>query len=360
MDTILKAISKENTNQYKKFMLFIENKKNIVIYGAGGSGNITYNILKEKGCTISYFIDDDIDKLGKCIDGVRTLSLDDISINDDFIIVLCVPSPVFTYKKLINKGFKNVYYLPIMMIVKNFYDTSIIKSEMKKIDAVYSLLGDEKSRKVFSDILMHRITMDFNYFNGIVDEQQYFPSDLFELKSNECFIDGGAYDGTNTLDFIKRTNGQYNFIYMFEPDKLNYKVLLDNLINIDNEKINVYNSGLFLESGTIKFCKNGNSSSFISEDGESEISVVKLDDIIKEHKPTFIKLDIEGSEQDALIGMESIVSNYAPKLAISIYHKPEDLWNIPLQIHEMNYKYKLYIRHYLNNLNETVCYAIEE
>lgn len=358
LDAIFKMISYEINNKYKEFMSFISEKQNIVLYGAGGMGNITYSMLEKRGCKVCYFIDDDKNKWGTNINGVKIISRKELERQDKFIIIICIPFPEHVYKELVAEGFKNVYNFPIMMASRGFYNTSLLLKERNKIYKVYGLLADETSKLVFTNILKHRITMNFNYFNNIISEKQYFPQDLFVLNNNECFVDGGAYDGATILDFINEVNNKYDFIYAFEPDQKNFTELSNKLLYMNNTGIKLYNTGLYSKTGSIGFCNNGNSSSFISQKGESSIQVVKGDDIIKNYKPTYIKLDIEGAEQEAIYGMKNIIIEHHPKLALSIYHKQNDLWDIPLLIHNIEKSYKLYIRHYLSCLNETVCYAL--
>lgn len=358
LDTIFKMISYDMDDKCKKFMSFISEKQNIVLYGAGGIGNMTYNILKEKGFKVCYFIDDNENKWGTNIDGIEIISRKEIKKKDKFMIIICVPFPENAYKRLVHEGFKDVYNFPVMMASKGFYDTSLLLQERNKIYKLYDLLADDTSKLVFTNILKHRITMDFNYFNNIISQKQYFPKDLFALNNNECFVDGGAYDGATILDFINEVNNKYKFIYAFEPDHMNFTKLSNEFLYMNDTKVKLYNAGLYSKTGSISFCSNGNSSSFISEKGEFNIQVVRGDDVIKKYKPTYIKLDIEGSEQEAICGMKNIIIENHPKLAISIYHKQNDLWDIPLLIHNIENSYKLYIRHYLNCLNETVCYAV--
>jgi hypothetical protein len=88
--------------------------------------------------------------------------------------------------------------------------------------------------------------------------------------------------------------------------------------------------------------------------------LVSLDDFLSEKEQreiTYIKLDIEGAELEALKGMKKIIATCKPKLAICIYHKPTDLWTIPLFIRSLNPSYKLYIRQH-DRVHETVCYAL--
>jgi hypothetical protein len=71
----------------------------------------------------------------------------------------------------------------------------------------------------------------------------------------------------------------------------------------------------------------------------------------------FIKMDIEGSELGALNGAEAAIRRWRPKLAISLYHRPEDFFSIPLWIDGLALGYKLYLDHYTIHSEETVLYA---
>ncbi|WP_442857226.1 FkbM family methyltransferase [Butyrivibrio sp. INlla18] len=72
---------------------------------------------------------------------------------------------------------------------------------------------------------------------------------------------------------------------------------------------------------------------------------------------TFIKMDIEGAEKNAILGAAHIIKKNKPKLVICIYHSDGDMMNIQLVIHEMVPEYKLYVRHHSNSYPETVLYV---
>lgn len=109
----------------------------------------------------------------------------------------------------------------------------------------------------------------------------------------------------------------------------------------------------------------GDSSSIVSNieaekfpaDEITSIPVRSIDDTENCHDATFIKMDIEGSEQMALLGAKKTIIRNKPKLAICIYHSDEDMIKIPLMIHEMVPEYKLWIRQHSNGIPETVLYA---
>ena len=116
--------------------------------------------------------------------------------------------------------------------------------------------------------------------------------------------------------------------------------------------------GLWNKEETIKFTSMGNGASYIGEtDASYEIRVTAMDEVIRE-RVTFIKLDIEGSEYQAICGAERLIKTHNPKLAISVYHKPEDIWKLPKLLLSYNRNYSFYLRHYSLAASETVLYAI--
>jgi len=114
--------------------------------------------------------------------------------------------------------------------------------------------------------------------------------------------------------------------------------------------------GVYSKTTILKLTSLG-SGSFISNKGDNFISVTSLDETIYNFKPDYIKMDIEGSEKEALIGAKEIIKDFKPKLAISLYHKAEDLWEIPLLIKELNPDYEFKIRCHNHLCIETVLYC---
>lgn len=101
------------------------------------------------------------------------------------------------------------------------------------------------------------------------------------------------------------------------------------------------------------------SSKILSEPTNIAVDVAAIDDIVDpEDKITFIKMDVEGAELESLKGAKRTIQRDYPKLAICIYHKPEDMVTIPTYIKKLVPEYKLYIRHHTYHTEETVLYAI--
>ena len=97
-----------------------------------------------------------------------------------------------------------------------------------------------------------------------------------------------------------------------------------------------------------------------NDDNLDMIEVIDLDGYFEREGviPTYIKMDIEGAEHKALEGAKKIIANNKPRLAISIYHKQEDLWDLPKLILNIRPDYKFFIRHYTMGFADTVLYAV--
>lgn len=192
------------------------------------------------------------------------------------------------------------------------------------------------------------------YFN----ELQYF--DLPQLgleKRGEYFVDAGALDGETSKNFFRHC--EEGHAYVFEPNPQQFGVVREELQPY-GDRVELFPAALYDENTTLFFDINhiDKSNSMISETGEIKVQARRMDDVLAGRKVTFIKMDIEGAELAALRGAEQIIREQRPKLAICIYHKPEDMWEIPSLILQYRPDYKLYLRHYSITWSETVLYAI--
>ena len=196
--------------------------------------------------------------------------------------------------------------------------------------------------------------LDFGITYTYMWGNQYF--DTLPIADDEVFIDAGCYDGNTTIEFLKCCKGKYSKIYAFEPDKECFNKCKENLSGIKN--LELMNYGLWDKNEVLRFTATADTASKITEDGETLIETKALDTLFGDERVTFIKMDIEGAEYNALKGAEKIIRKWKPKLAICVYHKLEDIYTIPELILEYNPNYKLYLRHYCYNACETILYAI--
>jgi len=177
-----------------------------------------------------------------------------------------------------------------------------------------------------------------------VTEEIYFPRDLMAISEQEVFIDCGAYDGDTVRAFIRHSRGRFKSIYAFEADSKNSRNCVDSwkhcrrscatalIVSMSPWRIMAAACILLGWNGSIRRSRQG-----------ERVGCVALDDALPV-VPTWIKMDIEGSEPAALRGARRTIIDHAPALSICVYHSQDHLWSIPLQIVAMNPEYKMHLR----------------
>lgn len=183
----------------------------------------------------------------------------------------------------------------------------------------------------------------------------YFNEDIFEPKEESVFIDGGCFHGETSKRFASWAKS-YEGIIAFEPDAHNASVCRRNLEGIKN--VTLFNAGLFSINSKMSFERLGaeGASSRILEEGCEQVEVKALDCVVTD-KVSFIKLDIEGAELEALKGGRNIIQKDRPRMAICLYHKPEDIWEIPRFVKSLVPEYHMAVRHHMTYIYDTILYC---
>jgi FkbM family methyltransferase len=222
-----------------------------------------------------------------------------------------------------------------------FFDYEFIKTHNSEFQKIYISLEDDYSRDVLIAFINAKISgcPGELYDLNVKEEEQYFPS-FNNLLDNEIFVDCGAFDGDTIKLFYEKTNGKYDKIYAFECDIENIKKLRNTTSKYKN--IEIIGKGCYSEKTSLTFSNNGTGTSMI----------IKND----------IDCGLGWGGGGVIIDTDTIdnVVKSKPKLAISVYHKPEDLITIPEYIISLNKNYKLFLRHYGYNSWETILYAIPD
>lgn len=299
----MSKLLKEKIAELEEGINNISNDEKIILWGAGLTGDIIYNRIKNKNNII--FCDKAFDKI-ITKHGIKVISPEEM--------------------------------------LENYNGEKVIISNIAT-NEIYSILLDNNVNE--ENILI-------GIFND--EKEQYF-DDIMKFTDDEVFLDIGAYNGETFVEFTKKVKN-YRKIFAFEPVEDNIK-LINDAISLNNiENIFLINFGAWDKRETLKFNADLSGSSMISEEGTTTIECDSVDNLIKNECVTFIKMDIEGAELNALIGAKNTISKCKPKLAISIYHKPEDIINLIMYIKSIVPEYKFYLRHYSTTMADTVLYAI--
>lgn len=340
----------------------LSKEKNIFIFGAGTFAKELFNLLNNEGYTVKGFIVSD--STSNLSNNSSVFSWKQIQ-NKHCQIVLGIYNPNSNYKDLIqeikNNGFDDIIlpwelysYFPNSMGHKYWLSTrEFIIKNINKINKAYDLLEDYDSKKKMIDILLFRLGINIDYSSFIDKELCYF-NDLSLSCLPDCisFVDGGAYIGDSYEQLIKLK--PISDAFLFEPDFDNYQKLIENV----DGKAQCLPIGLSDKYQIFSFNKSHSAASSISEKGDSHIAAACLDEMFPNHNINFIKLDIEGAERRAIYGSKKLINRCKPVMTISLYHYPDDIWEIPLLINTISDSYKMYIKQHSYNSFDSVLYAI--
>jgi len=194
--------------------------------------------------------------------------------------------------------------------------------------------------------------------------QQYNYNDLVCVKKGDVVIDAGACWGDTALYFSSRGA---KAVYSFEFIPSNLSVFEKNIsLNpLLKEEIHIVTSPLWSESNIPLSYDDRGPASQVAEAGKfkGNTRTLSIDDLVKEQgleSVDFIKMDIEGAEMPALQGASETIRKFRPKLAISVYHKSDDMIVIPEFIRSLNSDYKFYLDYYTIVGHEIMLYAIDK
>lgn len=236
-------------------------------------------------------------------------------------------------------------------------DREELRRHQKELQEAYRLLADERSRQVLKNAIRFRVTKNRKYLRGIIEGKQYFVKGIIKPGKEEVFVDCGAFDGDTLKNYLK-FNRNYKKIVLFEPSKANVGRIKGYIARKGLGGIDCFQAGVGEKNCIANFTGSATADACISEKGSIQVQIVALDQVEECQGASFIKMDIEGSELEALKGAEKIIIRNKPTLAICIYHKAADYYQIPLYLHRLVPEYRLYVRHHFYGYSETVLYAV--
>lgn len=344
----------------------VGNKMNgaIALFGAGQFGASALRYLRKNGYNVVCFIDNSPQKQGTVIEGLPVVPYgNERSMQADCILI--------TARHVVPKIREQLGgSLPSMS-----FDSWFATINMDKYNHLKdSVLSDKRSRQCIDGILLAMLTGNERYCEGVMDFNQYFCLPRFVNNGNEYFIDAGAYVGDTIEKFLWANNGAFRHIYAFEPGRRQFAALIrrkERLLNewaLDTDSISIINAGLSDNDGEAsEYLGEGmhplSTSLKMGSNTASEfrIKVYSLDRYISDVPITFIKSDIEGMEIAMLKGAIETIRRNKPKMALSTYHEPDDLFAVIEFVSDLAKDYKMAIRHHSPLLMDTTLYCwVEE
>ena len=259
---------------------------------------------------------------------------------DDFMIALCFGSSLPDVMAHIHQVAKQHRLLipNIPVAGENLMDDRFIERNRQEIEHAYSLLADEPSRRVFKGVLDFYYTGELKYLDAIESDKDEVFEAVLRLR-DERYLDLGAYRGDTVDEFLHYADG-YERIVAVEPNPKNYQKLCEHIAAIGNAT--ALHAGIADRVGTMTIGKKAGRMPMLGDRNGVEIPVTTVDAI--DCSPTYIKIDIEGMEQQMLSGAKQTLLTLKPKLNLAAYHRTEDCFTLINRLHAINPDYRIYLR----------------
>ncbi|MEA3245925.1 MAG: FkbM family methyltransferase [Gemmatimonadota bacterium] len=357
----------------------------IVLMGAGGLGRRTLTGLRAAGVEPLAFADNAAARQGTMIDGVRVLSpaaaAAEFGRTAAFVVTIWGAGSPHRFAdsraQLTELGCDVVVRFPLLYwahpeALLPFYlqdEPHHVLEQRADVAAAFALWEDDASRAEYVAQVRLRLDADFDGLPHPVAHPQYFPPDLWEWSRSEWIVDGGAYDGDSIRELVRLHGDAFAHVLALEPDPANFARLQATVAALPLErrvKVACEPVALASRAGTLQIASSGTAASAAtplaaaSSAAGAAVSVraAPLDDLLAGQAPSFVKLDIEGAEPDALEGARRTIVAHAPVLAVCVYHRQDHLWRIPLMLRAWRDDYAMFLRPHNEGGWDLVCYAV--
>lgn len=330
----------------------------IVLYGMGDGAEKVAAALESRGLEIEDIMASDDFVRGQSFLGhrVKTLSEIDRDYGGDAMILISfgtqIPE-VMEHIYEIKKDRPEMFAPCVPVAGDTLFDLEFARAHKAELQSVYKMLADEQSKKVFENVIRYKLSGDIDLLRDIeTPSEEKF--DLLNIGAEETYVDLGAYDGDTLVEFLNETTMQFKKLYAMEPDSKSYRKMKRRLYMLSPAVFECYNVGAWSENNTALFSLNGGRGSRAAKDGEPprrtsrirEVKMMTVDSMLQGNEATYIKIDVEGNEREALRGAEHTIAEFKPRLNVALYHRSEDMYELPLLIAKLNRRYRFYMRHH--------------
>lgn len=322
-------------------------KRPILLYGMGNGADKILLVCERLGIKVSGVFASDGFVRNKTFHGmqIRSFSESKEIFGEDIVVLLSFATSLPDVLENIEKIASQVeLYAPDVPVYgENLFDEEFLSDNFDKFEEAYSLLADERSKELYEDIIKYKISGNISYLSKTDAEEDYM-RDVLSAERFTSYVDAGAYKG-DTILRQKIYSPHLKKIFAVEPDPSTYKKLCACFENNETPPT-AFNCGLSDVEKETTFHGGGGRGSTVNAKGKKIISLNKLDSLLADskNKIDFIKYDVEGSEYEALCGSAETIKLSRPALLVSLYHRSEDLFKLPLLIRDIYPDVRFYLR----------------
>lgn len=323
-----------------------EQRAPILMYGMGNGGDKLLGVCRQKGIEISGVFASDGFARGNLFHGMKVMTYSEAKeVFGSFIVLVAfATSREEVLQNILRIGSEQQLFVPDLPVIgENLFDLDFYLSHKEAFDSAREILADEKSKNIFDLIIKAKLS---GTIAPLFEETSSLSEDFEELLSPESYTlcgDFGAYTGDTALDLLGRVPAGCT-ILAAEPDPKTFSKLQR---NTEGLAVKAVHGAIWKEDTTLLFTASGGRGAGLGAVGKKTVEVPAFcaDTLFeKGTKVDYLKFDVEGAEFEALLGCRRILAEDRPQLLLSCYHRPEDLFKLPLYLKKEYPFYKLYLR----------------
>lgn len=325
----------------------------LYMYGTGNGADKIIDIMESRGIKLNGIFASDGFVRSRTFRGFPVRSYGDICGEcRDFAVVLAFgssrPEVLQNVEKIASE--RTLYCPDVPAVGDTLFDSKFYDAHRDDFLAVYDSLADDESRRVYSEIIKYKLSGDISHLYASASAGDP-GSGVLRYDKYESMLDLGAYTG-DTVKAAIESMPRLCRVIAVEPDSRAYKKLSAYADTVDFPLVTPVNAAAWDEDTTLTFTSNASRGSTLDSGdrvhrrGEREVSVTALtpDTAAGGKCVDYIKYDVEGAEARALYGSRNLIRSYCPDLLVSLYHRSEDLYALPLLARELVPDHKLYLR----------------
>lgn len=325
--------------------------KTVVLYGMGNGADKILSVCQRYGVEVADFFASDGFVRGHCFHGKKVLSFSEVTEKyglENLIVLLSFgssrPEVLENLDRLDRQCELYAPDVPVCgetLFCRSFYD-----AHRAEIEQAETLLADEESRLIYREVLAYKLDGKIEHLRRAVSSKDEVYRTLLRAEDIRSFVDFGAYTGDTVRELMSYAPALSEAVAM-EPDRRNFRKLSEFAATLTSLRLEAVHAAAWDENTVLSFADSGNRNAGIFAPGKTvETQALSPDFVLGERSVDLMKYDVEGAERHALAGSAETIRRCHPKLLISVYHRSEDLFAIPLQIHAMEPSYRLYLRRY--------------
>lgn len=340
----------------------LQSDKKIVLWGMGNGADKIINELSRRSLSVTAVFASNGFARGNLFHGMPVLTWDCVKEQwgSDGVIVLLAfgSSRPDVLENILRVASECELYAPdVPAFGDALFDAAFFAAHREELEQARALLSDEESRFIFDSVVSYKLSGDIETLLAARSDEEITWKRIVCPASLTSAADLGAYNGDTVRQLLARAEGQVRTVWAMEPDAKTFQKLSAYANEETRATVHAVHAGAWSENTVLTFDKSSNrNASFLNNRSQvlaarpvktEEVRALSLDTVLNGARVDYVKYDVEGAEREALLGSYETIMRYRPLLMVSLYHRSEDLFALPLLVHTLFPHYKgFYLRRF--------------